>query len=77
MSSPGTELFKLDMGNWVSLRRNLENALQQFEADRLQELAAEQLRDGVSAGSDGEFPSRYQRLVDRYFRSVATAPAFP
>lgn len=76
-SSPGTELFKLDMGNWVSLRRNLENALQQFEADRLQELAAEQLRDGVSAGSDGAFPSRYQRLVDRYFRSVATAPASP
>ena len=77
VSSPGTETFKQDFENWDSLRRNVENALQQFEADRSRELAASEIRDRLSAGPDEPLPERYRRLVDQYYRSLATAPESP
>lgn len=77
VSAPGTEWSKLDFANWSSLRRNLDNALQRFEADRSRELAASETRDRVTAGPDEALPERYRRLVDQYYRSLATAPASP
>jgi hypothetical protein len=76
-SAPGSELYKLDLGSWASLRRNLDNALQHFEAERSRELSAAELSGRVTAGSDGSLPARYQGLVDQYFRSVAVAPGSP
>ena len=77
VSASGTEAFKQDFENWDSLRRNLENALQQFEAERSRELAAGEIRDRLSAGPGEPLPERYRRLVDEYYRSLATAPESP
>ena len=77
MSAPGTEAFKQDFENWDSLRRNLENALQQFAVDRSRELAVGERRDRPSAGPEEPLPERYRRLVDQYYRSLATAPGSP
>ena len=77
VSAPGTEAYKQDFENWDSLRRNLENALQQFEAERSRELAAGEIRDRLSAGPEEPLPERYRRLVDQYYRSLATAPETP
>ena len=77
VSAPGTEAFKQDFENWDSLRRNLESALQQFEAERSRELAAGEIRDRLSAGPEEPLPERYRRLVDQYYRSLATAPESP
>ena len=77
VSAPGTEAFKQDFANWDSLRRNLENALHQFEAERSQELAAGEIHDRLSAGPAEPLPERYRRLVDQYYRALATAPESP
>ena len=77
VSAPGTEAFKQDFENWDSLRRNLENALQQFEAERSRDLAAGEIRDRLSAGPEEPLPERYRRLVDQYYRALATAPESP
>ena len=76
-SAPGTEAFKQDFTRWDSLRRNLENALHQFEAERSRELAARETRDRLSAGPEEPLPERYRRLVEHYYRSLATAPESP
>ena len=76
-SAPGIEAFKQDFEIWESLRRNLENALQQFEAEWSRESAAGAPRDELSAGLDEPLPERYRRLVDQYYRSLATAPRSP
>ena len=77
MSASGTEAFKQEFESWESLRRNLETALQQFEAERSQELSAGEIRDRLSAGSEEPLPERYRRLVDQYYRALATAPESP
>ena len=77
MSAPGTEVFKQDLAHWDSLRRNLENALHQFEAERSRALAAGEIRDRLSAGPEEPLPARYRRLVDQYYRALATAPESP
>ena len=76
-ASPGSELFKWDLRDWASLRRNLNNALQSVETEDTRGLAAGELRDRMVAGSAGTLPSRYQSMVDRYFRSVATGLTLP
>ena len=67
VSAPGTEAFKQDFENWDSLRRNVENALQEFEAERSRELAAGEIRDRLSAGPAEPLPERYRRLVGQYY----------
>ena len=74
VSAPGTEAFKQDFEHWDSLRRNLETALQQFEAETARALAAGEVRDRPSAGLEEPLPERYRRLVDQYYRALATAP---
>ena len=77
VSAPGSEAFKQDFEAWNSLRRNLENALHQFEVEQSRELAAEETRDRLSAGPEESVPARYRRLVDQYYRALATAPQSP
>ena len=76
-SAPGTEASKQDFESWDMLRRNLETALLQSEAAWSRQLAADEIRDRLSAGQDEPLPERYRRLVDRYYRSLATAPETP
>jgi len=76
-SAPGIEAVKQDYEIWDSLRRNLENALQQFEAEWSRELVARESRNRLSAGPDEPLPERYRRLVDQYYRSLAAPPEPP
>ena len=76
-SEPGIEAFKQDFEIWDSLRRNLENALEQFEAEWSREPPADESRDRLSAGPDEPLPERYRRPVDQYYRSLATPPESP
>ena len=75
--APGSEGFKDDFAPWDSLRRNLDTALQRFEDARSRDLAAADLRDRVTGARDEPIPARYRRLVDEYYRSLATRPASP
>ena len=77
VSAPGTEAYKQDFKNWDSLRRSLENALQLFEAEWSGARAASELRDRLSAGPQEPLPERYRRLVEQYYRALATAPESP
>ena len=77
LSAPGTGRFKQDLAPWASLRQHLDTALQRFEADRLRQLAASEMGDRLTAGLGETLPARYRRLVDEYYRSLATAPGRP
>jgi hypothetical protein len=72
VSAPGTEAFKQDFSQWEALRRDVNLALERLEtslSNRLQEI---ETRDRLSAGADTRAPESYQRLVDEYFRSLAS-----
>ncbi|MEE2636680.1 MAG: hypothetical protein VYE68_05530 [Acidobacteriota bacterium] len=72
VSASGTQASKLDYGEWVSLRRDLVSALQQFEAEQSSELASQALRDRYAAGIPDTVPEQYRVLVDEYYRALAT-----
>lgn len=76
-ASPGIEGFKQDFGLWDSLRRNLETALRGFEDARSRDLATADLRDRVTGEREEPVPERYRRLVDEYYRSLATQRPSP
>ena len=76
-SAPGIGRFKQDLAPWDSLRQHLDTALQRLEANRLRELAASEVGDRLTAGVGESLPARYRRLVDEYYRSLATAPDRP
>ncbi len=76
-ASPGTDGFKQDFGLWDSLRRNLETALRRFEDARSRDLATADLRDRVTGEREEPVPARYRRLVDEYYRSLATQRPSP
>ena len=76
-AAPGAEGFKQDFAPWESLRRNLDTALRRLEDARSRDLAAADLRDRVTGEREEPVPARYRRLVDEYYRSLATRPASP
>ena len=76
-AAPGAEASKRDFADWESLRRNLDTGLQRLEEAHSRDLAATDLRDRVTAGSEEPVPARYQRLVDQYYRALAAEPVSP
>jgi hypothetical protein len=72
VSAPGTEAFKQDFSQWEVLRRDVNLALERLEASLSSRLQARETRDRLSAGADDRAPESYQRLVDEYFRSLAS-----
>ena len=70
-SAPGTEAFKQDRSSWETLRKNLDLALEKYEAsasDRLSRTSSEQR---FSAGGSDRVPEAYGQLIARYFESLA------
>ena len=70
-SAPGTEAFKQDRTGWETLRKNLDSALEKYEAaasDRLSRTGSEQR---LSAGGSDRVPDAYGQLIARYFESLA------
>ena len=72
VSAPGTQAFKQDYSQWEALRRDVELALERFDARRSEYLAKEEMSDSVNAGADDRMPEEYRDLVDTYFRSLAS-----
>jgi hypothetical protein len=72
-SAPGTEQFKQDRSKWESLRRDVDLALERYEAaasDRLKKTDDGAAR--LSAGASDRVPDKYRDLVAKYFQSLAT-----
>ena len=75
--APGTEAFKQAYSAWESLRDDVELALEQFEASRSRALTAEETSDRLNVGPDEQIPEKYRRLVEEYYRSLASGPDRP
>ncbi len=70
-SAPGTEAFKQDRSGWESLHRSLDMALEKYEASVSDRLSRKPSTDRFSAGGSDRVPDSYQRLIARYFESLA------
>ena len=69
-SAPGNEAFKQDFSGWENLRKDVDLALEQFEAaasDRL----GRKVPDRLSGGGSERIPDAYRPMVSRYFESIA------
>jgi hypothetical protein len=70
-SAPGTEAFKQDRSGWESLRKDLDLALEKYEAAVSARLAQGRAEDRLSAGGSQRVPDRYGRRIAKYFESLA------
>lgn len=70
-SAPGTEAFKQDRTGWESLRRNLDTALERYEASVSDRLTRKPPDDRFSAGGSDRVPDAYRQLIAKYFESLA------
>ena len=70
--APGTEAGKQDFSAWESLRADLEVALEVFEAARSRDLREQEIGYRLTVGPSEQLPEQYRRLVERYYRSIAT-----
>jgi len=70
-SAPGTEAFKQDRTGWESLRRNLDTALEKYEASVSDRLSRKRPDDRFSAGGSDRVPDAYRQLIAKYFESLA------
>jgi hypothetical protein len=71
-SAPGTEAWKQDFRRWDALKAQVAAALQQAEAAAAARLRAQQVNDRLQAGVAQSVPEQYRRLVERYYRALAT-----
>jgi hypothetical protein len=70
-SAPGTEAFKQDRSGWESLRKDVDQALERYEAGVSERLAKRLSEDRLSAGGSDRVPDAYRPLVSRYYQSLA------
>jgi hypothetical protein len=70
-SAPGTQAFKQDRSDWESLRRNLDSALEKYEASISQRASRTESKERFSAGGSDRVPDAYSQLISRYFESLA------
>ena len=66
-SAPGNEAFKQDFGSWESLRKDVDLALEQFEAAASARLAPK-AADRLSAGGSERIPDAYRPVVSPLLR---------
>jgi hypothetical protein len=70
-SAPGTEAFKQDRSAWESLRKDLDSALEQYEASVSDRLARTRSSDRFSLGGSDQAPEAYRGVIAKYFESLA------
>jgi hypothetical protein len=70
-SAPGTEAFKQDRSGWESLRKNLDSALEEYEASISARLARTRAGDRFSLGGSDQVPDAYRPVIAKYFESLA------
>jgi hypothetical protein len=71
-SAPGNEAFKQDFSNCETLRKDVDLALEQFEAAASARLAPRGA-DRLSGGGSERIPDGYRSIVSRYFEAIAKA----
>jgi hypothetical protein len=67
----GTEAFKQDYSSWESLRKDIDSALDRYEASVIARAARKSLHDRLSTGGSEGVPDEYRRLIARYYESLA------
>lgn len=70
-SAPGNEAFKQDFSSWEALRREIDLAVEQYEAAVAAQLARKIAEDRLTTGGSDRVPERYRSGVARYFESLA------
>ena len=70
-SAPGNEAFKQDFSRWESLRKDVDLALERYEAGLSARLAKKAAEDRLSGGGSERVPDAYRPLVSKYFESLA------
>ncbi|HEY6361941.1 MAG TPA: hypothetical protein VIX63_12590 [Vicinamibacterales bacterium] len=71
-SAPGTEAWKQDFTQWDELKVQLAAALERAENNTAARLRSQQATDRLNAGAAQGVPEQYRRLVDQYYRALAS-----
>jgi hypothetical protein len=71
-SAPGTEAWKQDFAQWDELKVQIAAALERAEQTAADRARAEQSRDRLNAGATQAVPESYRRLVEKYYRALAS-----
>ncbi|MEO7792032.1 MAG: DUF4175 family protein [Vicinamibacterales bacterium] len=71
LSSPGNQAFKQDTSSWESLRKAVNLAIERHEASVSQRLARTLAEDRLSGGGSERGADAYDRLIARYYESLA------
>ena len=72
ISAPGTEAWKQDFAKWEELKVQLAAALENAETSLASQLREQESKDRLNAGATQAVPERYRRLVDQYYRALAS-----
>ncbi len=71
MTDQGSEPFKQDFSNWEMLKKDVESALERYEASVAARAARQSLQDRLSSGGSERVPDAYRELIARYYESLA------
>jgi hypothetical protein len=71
-SAPGTEAWKQDFADWDILKVQMAAALERAERTTAARLREQQSQDRLNAGASQSVPEQYRRLVEKYFRALAS-----
>jgi uncharacterized protein DUF4175 len=71
VTDQGKEAFKQDFSQWQSLKKDVDSALDRYEASVVAKAARRSLDDRLSAGGSDRVPDAYRRLIARYYESLA------
>ncbi|HEU5177409.1 MAG TPA: hypothetical protein VFU24_08130 [Burkholderiales bacterium] len=71
VTDQGTEGFKQDYTEWQSLKKDVESALEHYEAATVARAARNSVQDRLSAGGSERVPDAYRKLIARYYESLA------
>jgi hypothetical protein len=70
-SAPGTEAFKQDYSGWQALRRDIDLAMERYEASVSDRLIRNAAADRFDAGGSDRVPDAYRQSIARYYQSLA------
>jgi hypothetical protein len=71
VTDQGTEAFKQDFSHWQSLRKDVDSALERYEASIVARASRKSLQDRLSGGGSDRVPDAYRSLIARYYESLA------
>jgi hypothetical protein len=72
LSAPGTEAWKQDFAKWEELKAQMEIALEKAETSLASQLREQESKDRLNAGATQAVPDAYRRLVDKYYKALAS-----